>query len=88
MERLLLEEGQGKKNKRYKKNEYRQAWQEDYILADGKHEAIIDEELWNKVREKRIETGIKQPSKVGKDRVHLLSGILRCPSCGGGNVYQ
>ena len=39
------------------KNEYRQAWQEDYILADGKHEAIISEELWNKVREKRIETG-------------------------------
>ena len=65
------------------KNEYRQAWQEDYILADGKHEAIIDEELWNKVREKREATGIKQPSKVGKDRVHLLSGILKCPSCGG-----
>ncbi|NMA65556.1 MAG: recombinase family protein, partial [Clostridiaceae bacterium] len=65
------------------KNEYRQAWQDDYILADGKHEAIIGEELWNKVREKRGATGIKQPSKVGKDRVHLLSGILKCPSCGG-----
>lgn len=47
------------------KNQYRQAWQEEYIVADGKHEAIISEELWNKVREKRIETGIKQPSKVG-----------------------
>ncbi|MBS4534337.1 zinc ribbon domain-containing protein [Clostridium sp. D2Q-14] len=35
-----------------------------------------------KVREKRIETGIKQPSKVGKDRVHLLSGILKCPDRG------
>ena len=65
------------------KNEYRQAWQEDYILADGKHDAIICEELWNKVREKRIETGIKQPSKTGKDRVHLLSGILKCPICEG-----
>lgn len=64
------------------KNEYRQAWQEDYILAEGKHEAIISEELWNKVREKRIETGIKQPSKIGKNRVHLLSGILKCPTCG------
>lgn len=65
------------------KNQYRQAWQEEYIVADGKHEAIISEELWNKVREKRIETGIKQPSKVGKDRSHLLTGLLRCPVCGG-----
>ena len=31
-----------------KKNEYRQAWQEDYILAEGKHEAIISEELWTR----------------------------------------
>ena len=65
------------------KNQYRQAWQEEYIVADVKHEAIISEELWNKVREKRIETGIKQPSKVGKDRSHLLTGLLRCPVCGG-----
>ena len=27
-------------------------------------------------------TGIKQPSKVGKDRSHLLTGILKCPLCG------
>lgn len=65
------------------KNQYRQAWQEDYILADGQHEAIINEELWNKVREKRIATGVKQPSKIGKDRAHLLTGILKCPVCYG-----
>ena len=64
------------------KNQYRQAWQEEYIVADGQHEAIISEELWNKVREKRIETGIKQPSRVGKERSHLLTGLLRCPACG------
>ena len=65
------------------KNQYRQAWQEEYILADGQHEAIISVELWNKVREKRIETGIKQPSRIGKERSHLLTGLLRCPACGG-----
>ena len=27
-------------------------------------------------------TGIKQPSKIGKDRSHLLTGILKCPICG------
>ena len=65
------------------KNQYRQAWQEDYILADGQHDAIISEELWNKVHEKRIATGVKQPSKIGKERAHLLTGILKCPVCGG-----
>jgi len=65
------------------KNQYRQAWQEDYILADGQHDAIIGEKLWNKVREKRIATGVKQPSKIGKERAHLLTGILKCPVCGG-----
>ena len=32
---------------------------------------------------KREKTGIKPPSRIGRDRAHLLSGILRCPKCGG-----
>lgn len=65
------------------KNEYRQVHQEEYILADGQHEAIISEELWQKAHEKRVITGVKAPSKIGRDRAHLLSGILKCPKCGG-----
>ena len=65
------------------KNEYKMVYAEDFILEKGKHEAIINEELWNKVYEKRKATGVKQPSKVGKDRSHLLTGILKCPKCGG-----
>jgi len=65
------------------KNEYKQMPQENYILAEGQHEAIISEELWNIVREKRELTGVKSPSKIGRDRAHLLSGILKCPKCGG-----
>lgn len=56
---------------------------EDCILSEGIHEAIISTEDWEKVRAKRSETGGKSPSNVGKDRVHLLAGILRCPECGG-----
>ena len=44
--------------------------------------ARISEELWQKVHAKRMATGIKQPSKIGKDRSHLLTGILKCPLCG------
>ncbi len=64
------------------KNEYHFVNTDDYILEEGKHEGIISEELWNKVHAKRLATGIKQPSKVGKDRAHLLTGILKCPKCG------
>ncbi|MCQ4922167.1 recombinase family protein [Tissierella carlieri] len=65
------------------KNEYRQVHQDDYILADGQHDAIISEELWTQAHEKREITGVKSPSKIGRDRAHLLSGILKCPKCGG-----
>jgi site-specific DNA recombinase len=64
------------------KNEYKQVHTDDYILEDGQHEGIVSAELWEKVRAKRIATGIKQPSKVGKDRSHLLTGVLKCPMCG------
>lgn len=64
------------------KDEYHLVNTDDYILEEGKHEGIISEELWNKVHAKRLVTGIKQPSKVGKDRAHLLTGILKCPKCG------
>lgn len=65
------------------KNEYRQVHQDDYILADGQHDGIISEELWTQAHEKREITGVKAPSKIGRDRAHLLSGILKCPKCGG-----
>jgi len=65
------------------KCEYKQIHADEYILEDGQHEAIISEELWQKVHAKRVATGIKQPSKAGKDRSHLLTGILKCPACGG-----
>ena len=65
------------------KNEYKQIPQDNYIIAEGQHEAIISEELWNAAHEKRELTGVKSPSKIGRDRAHLLSGILKCPKCGG-----
>lgn len=64
------------------KNDYHLVNTNDYILEDGQHEGIVSEELWNRVHAKRIATGVKQPSKTGKDRAHLLTGILKCPKCG------
>ena len=64
------------------KNEYKQVHTDDYILEDGQHEGIVSEELWQKVHTKRLATGIKQPSRIGKERSHLLTGVLKCPLCG------
>lgn len=64
------------------RNDYKQVKNSDYIISDGKHEGIISEEDWILAHEKRVKTGVKQPSKIGRDRVHLLSGLLKCPVCG------
>ena len=67
-----------------KKNEYRLVRQNEYCLVDGLHEGIVSEEMWKKARDKRLATGTKYASKYGKDRAHLLTGIIKCPKCGSG----
>lgn len=64
------------------KNDYQMKRNDDYILTEGQHKGIVSEEVWEKAHAKRLRTGVKQPSKIGRDRVHLLSGLLRCPVCG------
>ena len=57
-----------------------------YIIAQGNHEPLIDDELWNEVQEKR-KSQAKKYEKVnrGKDeRVHILSNLIKCPYCGAG----
>ena len=67
-----------------KKSEYRLVRQRDYCLVNGMHEGIVSEELWKQAHEKRLATGTKYASKYGKDRAHLLTGIIKCPKCGSG----
>lgn len=60
--------------------------QDDYMVCDGIHEAIIDEDTWEKVQEKRkLQAKRYEHVNKGKDeKIHLLSGILCCPICGSG----
>nr|WP_044294474.1 recombinase family protein [Robinsoniella peoriensis] len=60
--------------------------QDDYMVCDGIHEAIIDEDTWEKVQEKRkLQAKRYEHVNKGKDeKIHLLSGILCCPMCGSG----
>ena len=68
------------------RNDYRLVEQENYLLVDGLHEAIVSEGLWHEAQVKLLAQA-KKYEKVnnGKDnKVHLLTGLLKCPICGAG----
>ncbi len=68
------------------RNEYKLVAQENYLLADGQHEAIIPEDVWQSAQVK-IVSQAKKYEHVNKGKnvyTHLLSGIVKCPICGAG----
>ena len=57
----------------------------DIIISDGKHQPIIDVELWNKVQGKLAENKKYYKARMREPRKglsHWLVGILRCGKCG------
>ncbi|NRD77386.1 recombinase family protein [Bacillus sp. BRMEA1] len=56
---------------------------ENPILVQGQHQAIINDELWSLVQSKRKSKSFKQRQS---NEPFLLSSILRCPDCGQGMV--
>jgi site-specific DNA recombinase len=68
------------------RNEYKLVEQENYLLVDGLHEAIIPEDIWQEAQVK-LTAQAKKYEHVNKSkdtRTHLLSGIVKCPICGAG----
>ena len=68
------------------RNDYRLVEQDNYILVDGLHEAIIPEDLWEKAQVKLISQAKKYEhvNRGKNEHIHLLSGIVKCPVCGVG----
>lgn len=58
------------------------------IIADGSHEKIIDQELWDSVQQKMKDTKQKYKKwyRPRKKISHWLIGIMRCGICGGSIV--
>lgn len=56
------------------------------IIAEGIHQAIISEELWNRVQNIIAQKSGK-PSRI-YDGEYPLTGILKCPECGAGMVIS
>lgn len=68
------------------RNEYKQVEQDEYLISEGIHEAIVSDEVWQAAQVK-LKSQAKKYEHVnkGKDtRTHMLSGIVKCPICGVG----
>lgn len=65
-----------KKEKRKKKDEY--------IIVENMHEAIINQETWDKVHEKLASFNIDNTKKYN----HLLKDIIFCSECGSNTVIK
>lgn len=78
--RRTLEKVQGTRN------EYRQVEQDEYLISEGIHEAIISDELWQAAQVK-LKAQAKKYERVNtgeNTKTHLLTGIVKCPICGAG----
>lgn len=64
------------------RDKFRIEKKETFILAQGIHEPIVSEELWDEAHQKRLKSSIRHEKVHSLDHEHILSGILRCPICG------
>ena len=75
------------------RNDYHLVNQDEYILAEGQHTALIDDTLLEATQNKLKAQSKKYEhfNKESDEYTHLFSGILRCPVCDGplyGNRYR
>lgn len=63
-------------------DQYHRVKSDDFLLVDGRHEAIIDEELWLGAQERRKELAPKRNRVHKLEHEHILSGLIICPICG------
>lgn len=57
----------------------RKGYNPNPIIAEGKHEPIIEKDLWDKVHRRMSEMS-KKPQVHGKG-TNVLTGLIRCPVC-------
>lgn len=61
---------------------------EDWIIVDGDHTPIIDNELFNKANKQiDLASNVVDKRPINATMKHWLSGLLRCSSCGGTLIY-
>ena len=66
------------------RDQYHRVQNDEFLLAEGLHDAIIDLDLWEGARARREETGVKWVKTHSLEHEHILTGLLKCPICGVG----
>ena len=59
-----------------KRNEFHVVKQDEFMVVDGEHEAIISAEEWKAAQDKRKTTGVKRVKTHSLEHEHILTGIL------------
>ena len=78
-ETIVIENGE-RKMKTLKQNE------DQFVIADGKHPAIISQELWDKAQERKEKSAARCKSKC--DLINPYASLLYCKKCGYAMHYR
>lgn len=76
-----------KSNKPGQLKEVNERPKDEWIIADGKHPALISEELFEKATE-ILEKRYHVPYKLENSITNPLAGLIRCQSCGASMVFR
>ena len=64
----------------YKNHKWQRRPEEEWIIVENAHEAIISKELWDKVKE--VEKAVGHGKHTQRGFMHPLSGLMFCADCG------
>ncbi len=64
----------------YKNHKWQRRPEEEWIVVENAHEAIIPKELWDKVKE--VEKAVGHGKHTARGYMHPLSGLMFCADCG------
>lgn len=64
----------------YKNHKWQRRPEEEWIVIENAHEAIISKELWDKVKE--VEKAVGHGKHTKRGYMHPLSGLMLCADCG------
>lgn len=69
----------------FKTKKRRKATEDELIIFENTHPAIVSEELWHNAQ--RLKKKVRR-TMLNKPRSHLLSGVMYCADCGARMTYR
>ncbi len=70
----------------YKNHKWQRRPEEEWIVIENAHEAIVSKELWDKVKE--VEKAVGHGKHTVRGYMHPLSGLMYCADCGAAGIRR